>query len=101
MGPRRRGRPDLALAAALADLVALAESSPHLKASDTFLELQQELEEKIAYARRYYNQSAQEYNIRIQSMPAVIVARLCRFRPVAYFQAETAGRQMVQVRSTP
>ena len=58
------------------------------------------MEEKITYARRFYNQGAQEYHIRIQSVPALIVARLCRFRPVEYFQAEATNRKTVQVSST-
>lgn len=102
-GPAIAGQADLALGAALGRLLAVAENYPNLKASDNFLELQQELadvEEKIAYARRFYNQSAQEYNIRIRSVPALIVARLCRFRPVEYFQAEATDRKMVQVSST-
>ena len=58
------------------------------------------MEEKIAYARRYYNQNAQEYNIRIQSVPALYVARLCRFMPVEYFQAEATDRKTVPVGPT-
>jgi LemA protein len=102
-GPATAGQADLALSAALERLLAVAESYPNLKASENFLELQQELadvEEKIAYARRYYNQCAQEYNIRIQSVPTLIVARLCRFSPVEYFQAEATDRTTVQVSST-
>jgi LemA protein len=102
-GPAAAGQADLALGAALGRLLAVSETYPNLKASDNFLELQQELadvEEKIAYARRFYNQSAQAYNIRIQSVPALLVARLCRFRPVEFFQAETADRNTVQVSST-
>jgi LemA protein len=57
------------------------------------------VEEKIAYARRFYNRNAQEYNIRIQSIPALIVARLWRFRPVEYFQADVTDRKTVQVSS--
>ena len=102
-GPAAAGQANLALSAALERLLAVSESYPNLKASGNFLELQQELadvEEKIAYARRFYNQRAQEYNIRIQSVPTLIIARLCRFRPVEYFQAEATDRDMVQVSST-
>ena len=94
-GPATAGQADLALAAALDRLMVVAESYPNLKASNNFLELQQELadvEEKIAYARRYYNQCAQEYNIRVQSVPTLYVARLCRFQPVEYFQAEATEK---------
>jgi LemA protein len=102
-GPAIAAQADLALGAALERLLAVAENYPNLKASDNFLELQQELadvEEKIAYARRFYNQCAQEYNIRIQSVPTIYVARLCHFRPVEYFQAEATDQNTVLVSST-
>jgi LemA protein len=102
-GPAAAGQANLALGAALERLLAMSESYPNLKASDNFLELQQELadvEEKIAYARRFYNQCAQEYNIRIQSVPTIYVARLCHFRPVEYFQAEATDQNTVLVSST-
>jgi LemA protein len=104
LGPAAAGRTHQALNAALGRLLAVAEHYPDLKASDNFLELQQELadvEEKIAYARRFYNQKAQEYNIRIQSVPALMVAWLCRFKPAEYFQAEATDRQTIQVGSRP
>lgn len=99
-GPAAAARADQALNAALGRLLAIGESYPNLKASDNFLELQQELadvEEKIAYARRFYNRNAQEYNIRILSIPTMLVARLCRFGPVEYFQAESTDREAVQL----
>ena len=100
LGPVAAGRADQALYAGLGRLLAIGESYPNLKATDNFLELQQELadaEEKIAYARRFYNQNAQDYNIRILSMPALLIARLCRFGPLEYFQAESTDREAVQV----
>jgi LemA protein len=102
-GPAASGQANLALGDALERLVAVSENYPDLKASDNFLELQQELadvEEKIAYARRFYNRCAQEYNIRIQSAPTLYVARLCRFQPAEYFQAEAADRNPVPVSPT-
>jgi len=102
--PAAAGQADLALAAALGRLLAVAENYPNLQASDNFLELQRELEdveEKISYARRFYNQCAQEYNLRIQSVPALVVAWLCRFRSVEYFQAEADNGQTVPGNSNP
>ena len=101
-GPVAADRADQALNAGLGRLLAIGENYPNLKSSDNFLELQQELadvEEKIAYARRFYNQNAQEYNIRILSIPALLIARLCRFGPMEYFQAESTDREAVQVSS--
>jgi LemA protein len=99
-GPAAAGRADQALTAALERLLAIGENYPNLKASDNFLELQRELadvEEKIAFARRFYNRNAQAYNIRILSIPALLVARLCRFGPVEYFQAESTDREAGRV----
>ena len=99
-GPAAAGRADQALNVALGRLMAIGENYPDLKASDNFLELQRELadvEEKIAYARRFYNRNAQAYNIRILSFPALLVARLCRFGPMEYFQAEAADREAGRV----
>jgi LemA protein len=99
-GPAAAGRADQALAAALERLLAIGEGYPNLKASDNFLELQQELadvEENFAYARRFYNRNAQAYNIRTLSFPALIVARLCRFGPMEYFQAESTDREAARV----
>jgi LemA protein len=102
-GPVAAGQANLVLSTALDRLLAVSESYPSLKASDNFLELQQELsdvEEKIVYARRFYNRCAQEYNIRIQSVPTLYVARLCRFKPAEYFQAEATDPNTVPVSST-
>jgi LemA protein len=101
--PATAGQADLALGAAVGRLLAVSENYPSLKASDNFLELQQELadvEEKIAYARRFYNQSARAYNIGIDSVPVLLVARFCRFGPIEYFQADSTDREPVQVSST-
>ncbi len=102
-GPAAAGQANLALSTALERLLAVSENYPDLKASGNFLELQQvlvDVEEKIAYARRFYNRCAQDYNIRIQSVPTLYVARLCRFKPAEYFQAEATDRNTVPVSST-
>ncbi len=102
-GPAAAGQANLALSTALERLLAVKENYPDLKASGNFLELQQvlvDVEEKIAYARRFYNRCAQDYNIRIQSVPTLYVARLCRFKPAEYFQAEATDRNTVPVSST-
>ena len=76
---------------ALGRLLAVAENYPELKASENFLNLQTELfdvEEKIAYARQFYNRNVAEFNARIKSAPGLIIARLCGFQPFEFFTAE-------------
>lgn len=69
-------------------LVALAEDYPELKASHSFLDLQQnlsEVEKDIQFARRYYNGAVRNLNVRIDSFPDMLVARLFRFRTAEFF----------------
>ena len=66
-----------ALSGALRQLFALAEAYPDLKASANFQQLQAELsdiENKIAAARRFFNNAVQEYNTGIQKFPAALFA---------------------------
>lgn len=70
-------------------LVALAEDYPDLKASASFLELQEELvetENYLQFARRYYNGSVRDFNTMVESVPSNIVARLFDFRQRGFFQ---------------
>jgi LemA protein len=70
-------------------LLAVAEQYPELKASDNFLQLQQELvdtEDYLQFARRFYNGAVRQYNTRIETVPANIVATAFGFTPREYFQ---------------
>lgn len=81
-------------------LVAIAEDYPDLKASRNFLELQQELtntEDQLQYARRFYNGAVREFNTRIESFPALIVARLSGFRAREFFAADPEAVAAVKV----
>jgi len=65
------------LTAALGKMFALAEAYPELKANTNFLQLQDQLsdiENKIAAARRFYNNAVQEYNTGREQFPAVLIA---------------------------
>ena len=73
-------------------LFAVAESYPQLKASEQFLGLQRgliELEDGIQNARRYYNAVVRDLNIRIQSFPDLLVARLFGFQERQFFALES------------
>ena len=71
------GQAETGLRAGLGRLFALAENYPQLKANDNVKQLQEELtstENKIAFARQFYNDSANSYNTRRQTFPAVLAA---------------------------
>ncbi len=85
---------------ALSRLFALAESYPDLKANTNFMELQGELtqvEEKIAYARQFYNDTVMIFNNAIQVVPSNIVASVFGFKEEPYFKADETERQNVKV----
>ncbi len=76
---------------ALGRLIAVSERYPDLKANQNFLELQSQLEgteNRIAVARKDFNEAAQRYNVAIRRFPANIVARLCGFEQKPYFTAD-------------
>jgi len=79
------------LSRALANVFAVAEGYPDLKANQNFLDLQSQLgkiEEEIQLARRYYNGTVRELNIKIESFPSNLVAGFFRFTPAEFFEIE-------------
>ena len=85
---------------ALKSLFAVAESYPELKANQNFLMLQEELagtENKIGYARQFYNDSVMSYNQAIQQFPGNLFAGF-GFPPREYFEIEPADRDLPKVR---
>ena len=98
-GPAAQGAAEGALGAALGKLFALAEAYPDLKANQNFLQLQQELgdvENKIAAARRFFNNSIQEYNTSIQQVPGNFIAPLGKFIRRDFFEVPEASRAAVE-----
>jgi len=92
------------LTGALRHLFAVAERYPDLKANQNFLDLQRELsdiEEKIAYARQFYNSNVMSYNTRIQTFPNMIVANMFGFLRFEFFQAEEEAREVPEVSFAP
>ncbi|MBI0105909.1 LemA family protein [Bifidobacterium polysaccharolyticum] len=84
------------LGQSLVTLMARAEAYPELKANQNFLDLQRQLkdlEDKIAYARQFYNDVVQKFNTRIETIPSNIIASLFHFRQAQYFQADEGSRQ--------
>ncbi|CAN5665857.1 LemA family protein [soil metagenome] len=98
--PAEQATAEKAVSGALANVFALSEAYPELKANQSFLALQEELtgsEDRVAYARQYYNDTVNSYNTRIETFPSVVVARAAGFGEREYFQAEGDARGPVSV----
>ena len=87
---------DAQMTGALSRLLALAERYPDLKANTNFIQLQDELagtENRIATARRDYNEAARVYNTSIRRFPTNIIANIFGFERVDYFEASEEARE--------
>lgn len=87
-GPAAAAEANDHLGGAIDRLIAVSEAYPELRASENFLALQQELadiEDKLAAARRYYNQTVYRYHTVMQSFPAVLIAKPFGFREREFF----------------
>jgi LemA protein len=87
------------LSGALRQLFALSEAYPDLKANQNFQQLQSELsdiENKIAAARRFFNNAVQEYNTGIQQFPAVLLAGSLGFAQKEFFDVGAEERKVLE-----
>ena len=99
-GPAQAGPAEAALSQATRGLFALMENYPQLKANDNVKQLQEELtstENKIAFARQFYNDSVNSYNTRRQSFPAVLAAASLGFGPMELFNMPETERDVPKV----
>ena len=99
--PEQKAVAENMLSGALRQLFALSEAYPDLKANANFQALQAELsdiENKIAAARRFFNNAVQEYNTGIQNFPAVLFAAALGFHSQAFFDL---GEERATVSATP
>lgn len=88
------------LSSALGRLLAVVENYPNLKANENFLDLQAQLEgteNRIAEARRAFNEVARSYNATVRSFPANIIAALFHFQTKGYFEADEAAKTAPKV----
>jgi LemA protein len=100
-GVAEQGQAEGMLTGALKTLFAVAEAYPDLKANQGFLDLQDKLtdaENKIAYARQFYNDTVMSFNTLIQSFPALLVAKPFGFTARDYFEAEPEADTVPQVK---
>jgi LemA protein len=96
-GTAQQAAAEGALTGALGKLFALAEAYPDLKANTTFQQLQTELsdvENKLAAARRFFNNAVSEYNAAIQSFPAMLYASSMGFQQREFFDLGEARPQL-------
>jgi LemA protein len=102
--PHEAAQADNILTSTLRSLFAVAEAYPDLKANTNFLELQRELtdtEDKIAYARQFYNTTVRSYNEKIQVFPNVVIAGMFNFQPSEFYEAEDEARADINVSFSP
>ncbi len=100
-GPAQQAAAENMLTGALGKLFALAEAYPDLKANQNFQQLQTELadiENKVAAARRFFNNAVQEYNTGIQQFPAALFAAMLGFTERTFFDV---GEERAVVEKAP
>ena len=89
------------LTGALTKLLALTEAYPELKANENFLSLQNDLkdtEDKITYARQFYNDTAMNFNNLVEMFPSNIVAKMFKFVKYAFFEAQESDKETPKVK---
>ena len=99
-GPAQQAQAENVLTGALRQLFALSEAYPDLKANQNFLSLQEELtstEDRISYARQFYNDSVQTFNTSIQTFPRNMIAGMFNFQARQFFQAEQGAEEVPRV----
>lgn len=95
---QERGKTESLLGGALTRLLAVAENYPDLKANENFLDLQRRLsqvENDLELARRYFNGTVRNLNIRIESFPSNLVANAFGFVTRSFFMLEEEGDRRV------
>jgi len=100
-GIENKVKADKHLESALKTIFAIAEAYPDLKANTNFLELQRELsatEDKVAYARQYYNDSILSYNNLCKTFPGTFFANLYGKKPREYLQIAESEKKNVKVK---
>ncbi|MBI5391963.1 LemA family protein [Candidatus Woesearchaeota archaeon] len=96
-----KAKADDILSGALKTIFAVSENYPRLKASENFMQLQEELsgtESKIAYARQFYNDTVLTFNDKVQKFPSNLLAGIAGFATREFFKAEEEARKAVQVK---
>jgi LemA protein len=96
--PAERAKLESELGGALSRLLAVVERYPDLKANQNFLDLQEQLtstENKISFARQYYNDSVLKYNNKTQMFPSNIIAGMSGFKQGEFFEVKAPEEREV------
>ena len=99
-GPQAQAQAENVLTDTLKSLFAVVENYPDLKANQNVMSLQEELtatENKIAFARQFYNDSVLSYNNKIQTVPSNIIAGTFNFSPRQFFEAPEGASEVPKV----
>ena len=100
-GPAEQAQAENALTGALRQLFAVVENYPQLKANENVMRLQEELtgtENRIAFARQFYNDTVMRFNTRIQTFPTNLIAGMLGFTAQEFFATdEPTEREPVKV----
>jgi len=89
------------LTSALSRLLVVVEQYPQLKSNENFIRLQDELagtENRIAVARRRYNEAVKTYNVTVRSFPQNLVAKMFSFQKATFFEAPEAAKEAPKVK---
>lgn len=101
LDPAQRAQIEGQLSSMVRDIKVQVEAYPEIRSHAELLSLMEkvtEIEEKIAYARRFYNQNVMSYNTKILHFPSVVVANFFGFTSESFFEASEEERKDVQVK---
>jgi LemA protein len=96
-GPDAAGKAEAQLSKALSNLYVVMENYPQLKANQNVSQLQEELastENKISFARQFYNDAVMSYNNKLQVIPSNIVASFANFQPKDLFSVPEGDKEV-------
>src|ERR1035437_3543656 len=99
-GPKEKAQANNQLSQTLKSIFAVAEAYPDLKASQNFMELQEEVsdtEDKVAYSRQFYNSNVLDYHTKLKVFPNMLFAKVLNFQPAEFFGATEEEKQPVKV----
>ena len=99
-GARQQAEAENMLTGALKSLFAVVERYPELKSNQNVLNLQEELtstENKISFARQFFNDSVYRYNTKTEMIPTNIIAGMFNFKREEFFKTEEEEREAVKV----
>ena len=97
-GPGEQGKAEAGLSQAMSNFFVVVENYPDLKANENFLSLQEELtstENKIGFARQFYNDETMVFNTKIEMFPSNIVAGMFNFKQSEFFEIEDEAEREV------